>query len=154
MELLTERFADKWTREKGCWLWVARKNAGGYGTFKADSKSLLAHRVSYELYVGEIPDGMCVCHKCDTPACVNPQHLFLGSHKDNAVDCVQKGRRADQKGRHNNNYNMTVHTFKHEDGAVFVGTASELIAQFGLYQSGVSRMVTRVRDVCKGWRLA
>lgn len=61
-------------------------------------KGLRAHRVSYELFNGPIVDGMQVCHRCDTPTCANPDHLFLGTGRDNAVDCINKGRNRPPKG--------------------------------------------------------
>lgn len=73
----------------GCWLWVGGHDQDGYGHMTGNVK---AHRHSYELHVGPIPQGMLVCHKCDTRCCVNPEHLFLGSGKDNTADIVRKGR--------------------------------------------------------------
>ena len=74
----------------GCWLWTGGTTAGGYGV----SHRRYAHRESYRLHYGEIPDGLCVLHKCDTPPCVNPRHLFLGTRTDNAADKTRKGRAA------------------------------------------------------------
>jgi hypothetical protein len=76
----------------GCWLWQAGKNHYGYGWFRLDGKMVYAHRYSWELANGPIPAGLEVCHHCDTPACVNPAHLFVGTHSDNMRDCVRKGR--------------------------------------------------------------
>lgn len=79
----------------GCWLFIGSRDELGYGRFRdPKSKSYLmsAHRSSYLLFRGKIPDGMIVCHSCDNPSCVNPSHLFIGSHKDNSLDMMKKGR--------------------------------------------------------------
>jgi hypothetical protein len=80
----------------GCWLWAHSLNFDGYGRIgvKRDGRAKLiaAHRVSYEAFHGPIPDGLWVLHKCDTPTCVNPRHLFLGDVRDNMSDCSRKGR--------------------------------------------------------------
>jgi len=78
--------------ETGCWIWTGPQNELGYGKIMKGRKYLKAHRLSYEEFVGPIPDGMFVCHKCDTPECINPKHLFLGTQKDNMADCARKGR--------------------------------------------------------------
>lgn len=87
-----ERFMQKITKkEDGCWYWNKPRKKDNYGTFKL-GKTQYAHRVSYILFVGEIPPGLCVCHKCDVPRCVNPEHLFLGTSLDNTRDRISKGR--------------------------------------------------------------
>ena len=91
---LKERFEDKCelVTESGCWLWLAYVDRNGYGQIQVDKKTRYAHQVSYELYVGPITEWMHVLHKCDNPCCVNPYHLFLGTHSDNIADIMKKGR--------------------------------------------------------------
>lgn len=106
-----ERFEDKFESitESGCWIWTAYSLPNGYGRFGLNGKTELAHRAAYMLYKGRIPEGMCVCHTCDTPACVNPDHLFLGTHVDNMQDCKSKGRltKGDTKGEINGKSKLT-----------------------------------------------
>ena len=79
--------------ENGHWLWTGGTAKGGYGTFYVPERGLIpAHRFAYESFVGPIPDGLWVLHSCDIPPCVNPAHLFLGTHQDNMNDMVKKGR--------------------------------------------------------------
>lgn len=82
-----------------CQEWLGYLNPGGYGQFQVGGKARIAARVSYELYKGKIPEGTIVCHSCDNPACVNPEHLWLGTYKDNMVDMISKGRGKQQWGK-------------------------------------------------------
>jgi hypothetical protein len=91
-----ERFWEKVDKGNGadsCWIWTAYTNKGGYGCFGVTPINIvLAHRYSYILCNGDIPQGLCVLHRCDTPPCVNPAHLFLGTDQDNVIDMLNKGR--------------------------------------------------------------
>ena len=78
--------------ESGCWLWIGSWNWMNYGNFRHRKRSQLAHRISWEIYKGPIPEGLFVLHKCDVPSCVNPDHLFLGTQVDNIRDAVRKCR--------------------------------------------------------------
>ena len=77
---------------KDCWIWKGSTNKQGYGRLKFKRKIYGPHRLSYELYIGKIKKGLCVCHKCDNPSCINPEHLFLGTLSDNMKDAYKKGR--------------------------------------------------------------
>lgn len=82
----------------GCFIWLGATNPDGYGNVRVGSRTdgtrrqLKAHRAAWSAFVGEIPDGVHVLHRCDNPACINPEHLFLGTHTDNMRDMVAKGR--------------------------------------------------------------
>ena len=92
---ISVRFADKYEPDpnSGCWLWTAALDRYGYGRIQlGESKTLKSHRVSYELHVGPIPEGQMICHRCDTPSCVNPNHLFAGPAAVNVADMIAKKR--------------------------------------------------------------
>ncbi len=102
-----ETFMSRVEKTNTCWLWTAGKNGDGYGNWSLNGRNINAHRASYILFVGEIPNGLHVCHNCDNPSCVNPDHLWLGTYKDNAQDRARKGRNNSRKGESHGNSKLT-----------------------------------------------
>ena len=96
-DILT-RFMKYVTVTDACWIWTGAKDRKGYGRFSLAGKNERAYRVSWMVYKGEIPPGLCVCHSCDNPACVNPGHLWLGTKSENTIDMYSKNRQ--HKGPH------------------------------------------------------
>jgi hypothetical protein len=92
-----DRFINKINKGNECWEWNGGKSKFGYGRFfilfGLTEKTYYSHRIAYELYTNQlVPEGLCVCHKCDNPSCVNPKHLFIGTTQDNTKDKINKGR--------------------------------------------------------------
>ena len=140
MKTPQERFEEKFTKADGCWEWTACRDKWGYGRLQFSEKMQGAHRVAYQLYVGEIPDGLCVLHHCDNPSCVRPDHLFLGTNDDNVRDRDGKGRGA--IGEKNGSAKLTeeqVKTIrsKRKEGAHTI----DLAKQFGVAQRTISKIV-------------
>jgi len=87
--------------ENGCMEWTGARDRKGYGMLMVNHKHVLSHRLSYQLFKGEIPKGMCICHTCDNTKCVAPDHLWCGTQKENILDRLNKGRSARQSGEKN-----------------------------------------------------
>ena len=99
-------------RSDGCWLWKRGRHRTGYGQLRFEGRDVMAHRVAYSLAVGDIPAGLHVLHRCDTPPCCRPDHLFVGTPADNARDRNQKGRAA--TGTRNGRYTHPERTCRGE----------------------------------------
>ena len=100
-------FEKKVIRKEGCWKWIGSVNRGGYGLISVKGINRVASRISWIIHNGEIPSGLFVLHSCDNPICTNPEHLFLGTTKDNAMDRKLKGRNGDQCGENNGSVLLT-----------------------------------------------
>ena len=142
----TERFwayVDTSAAPDGCWEWTGYRRADGYGHIHIGDKTVYVHRYAWELANGPIPAGMSVCHRCDVRICVNPDHLFLGTHVDNMADMVEKDRQA--RGSTNGNARLTETQVmeicaRHAAGGT---TYRSLAREFGVGKSTISRIVHR-----------
>lgn len=131
-QTLIERFENKFIKLSNCWEWIEGKDDYGYGKFSMNSRDHKAHRVSYQLYVGSIPDGLLVCHRCDNPSCVNPDHLFLGTQSDNIMDATIKNRTHPNRRIKSQEIEMI------KSSIDFGLTKKEVAEQFGISPSYVS----------------
>ena len=146
MSKLTERF---WSKVDGndpneCWNWTAGKQANGYGAFVYAGKTRYAHRFSWLLHFGTIPEGMFVCHHCDNPGCVNPKHLFLGTQTDNMQDAITKGRIGrGEKHRNSKLTEVQVLAIRAEYQYHGKNKARVLAKKHGVTTTTINRVVTR-----------
>lgn len=142
MKTLAEKIQDKYiVDDNGCWRWTAYLNAKGYGTMFHEGKTLLAHRASWIVAGKELPDDMELCHRCDTRDCINPDHLFVGTHQDNMTDMVEKKRHVARYGWDNNKTKLS------RDDVLFIrGSGASINTLAAMF--GVSR--TAIRLVQKG----
>jgi hypothetical protein len=145
---LEEKFWSKVNikKEDECWIWIGAKEISGYGYLKnTRTTSIKAHRLSYELHYGEIPDGLQVCHTCDNPACVNPKHLFLGTIADNMADRDKKGRQYDRRGIKNGRAKLSLENVEEIRKLRNEGwTQQSLADRFNISQNAISK-VTRYK---------
>ena len=131
----------------GCWLWLGKTNAQGYGKIKIHGKYFSVHRVLYEVYKQVIFSGMNICHVCDIPSCCNPEHLFQGTQADNMKDMDRKGRRSPYSpaGESNPKAKLTRTAVKYIKtlNKTNMFTHKEIAANFGVTRSTISR-------ICRG----
>lgn len=148
---VNDRFWGMVEKTDGCWLWLGSLRETGYGQFNNDGKITRAHRFAYELAYGAIPDDMLVCHHCDNRRCVRPDHLFVGTHKDNMQDCLRKGRYAGValKGEDQTNAKLTWVAVREMRDRYRGGGVSqpELARQYGVSQAAVNSVLLN-----KTWR--
>jgi hypothetical protein len=126
----------------GCWVWIAGRFKDGYGQFSCEGE-VLAHRVSYLHFIGPIPEGLHVLHNCpsgDNPSCVNPYHLWLGTHRDNMEDKVRKGRQKSRAKLSLEDIDMIKHTYGSK-----IMQQGELAVVYGISQAQVSRIISGAR---------
>lgn len=131
--------------DSGCWNWGGSCDGGGYGVYLSTKHGRIkAHRFSYLEFCGEIPDNLWVLHRCDNPSCVNPEHLFLGTHQDNVDDKVKKGRCHDTKGERNGRSILSEEEVlsirqEHSNGLSY----RYLVNKYGVKQTQIARIVRR-----------
>lgn len=142
---LDNQFWEKVQPTTGCWLWVAACVEDGYGVIRHQGKNLKAHRVSWELHNGPIPEGMCVCHHCDNPPCVRPDHLFLGTPADNNADMLRKGRGMGPRGSLSGWAKLNEEKVRQIRSLYASGeyTQKQLALMFGVVHTVISRVVRR-----------
>ncbi len=131
-----------------CWEWQGGISSSGYGNFQHASKQYGAHRFSYELNFGQIPDGMHVCHTCDNRRCVNPSHLWAGTHRDNMDDRCAKGRTVGQRPGEGSTVSKLTNEQVLEIRAIYARggrTQASVAQQFGVDTSLISLIVNRKR---------
>lgn len=128
-------------RDSGCWEWTGLIMDNGYGRVGVAGRLWSAHRYAYEQLVGPIPAGLCVCHRCDNRACVNPEHLFIGTHADNMADMVRKGRQT--LGSVNRGAKLTEEQVRDIRDRLHAGETRRCLArEFGVSSTAVDSIVS------------
>jgi hypothetical protein len=147
MKTLAQKFWSKVQKSDGCWLWTGATTPDGYGKIGADRRSTTgsqprAHRVSWTLHCGPIPEGMEVLHKCDNPPCVRPDHLFIGTQRDNVMDMQAKGRARKPRGEAHGRAKLTIaEVVSIRERAALGWKQRDLAKEFRVARSLVGRIV-------------
>jgi len=147
---IIDKFNEKYcpVPESGCWLWTgAMRGEGNYGAIAIDGKTFGAHRLSYLLHKGEIPEGMQVQHHCDVKECVNPDHLYVGTQKENMADMRRRSRSGytGSKGESHPSCKITEEIVREIRASSLL--QKELCKKYGLRQSQISRIINN-----QSWR--
>lgn len=143
------RFWSKVEKTDGCWIWLGYPNRQGYGTIQVDGVRVRAHRFSWSLLNGPIPDGLCVLHTCDNPSCVRPDHLFLGTNLDNIKDRMGKQRSTGSPGETHPLARLTneqVYEIRRVYGSGHIGMR-KLAQIYGVERQLIQRIVKRISYV-------
>lgn len=148
-----DRFDDLYIPEpnSGCWLWLGQINNKGYGKFqlkRSGYSSVYAHRFSYQVHnCIEVPLHLDVCHSCDMPCCVNPDHLWVGTRKQNMMDCIQKNRQGKQDRSGSMNGRAVLCEWQVLSIRMDSRSLSEIAKEYGCEKTAISRIKSR-----KSWR--
>lgn len=133
------------TEEMDCWIWTGGRHKYGYGNFYLNHATIRAHVFSYEYFISQVPDGLYVCHTCDIPSCVNPDHLWVGTPKENTRDVSTKKRWPDRRGegaanhKHTSEEIIEIRRMYAEDGL----TLKQIGSIYGIDKSLIHLIVSR-----------
>lgn len=140
---IEDRFWSHVAKSGDCWEWVGTRRRDGYGVFWSGERQVRAHRFAWELQNGPVPFGLSLCHSCDNPPCVRPDHLFVGTQRENLADMTRKGRRRtrgkEQRGMRNTAAKLTDEQVAHIKGMAAAGHyQDDIAARFGITRANVS----------------